>query len=104
MPCQPYSVLRDSRKCPPESHKLFSVTFGDFGSAVSYTAAVKPQVLMVEEVMGFDKPSKQGFTHKRRFMDEILAIPSEAGDRSHFAGGISITMTPELFMPATRSR
>ncbi len=104
-PCQPYSVMRDSRQVPPEEHKLFNTTFGSEGSLITYATTLKPQVLVVEQVEGLKKVSKvTGKTYKQKLMDSILAIPNEADTGVHFAGGVCVPVNADLCSPTSRPR
>jgi hypothetical protein len=103
-PCQPFSKMRDARSTPPELHKGYSITFGESGSVLSLAGHLKPAVLLVEQVAGMEKSSRQGGTYKRRLLDAVLNIPDEAGTGSHFAAGTCLSVDVDIFMNASRPR
>jgi hypothetical protein len=105
-PCQPYSLFRDTKKKKPSEHRLFGATFSQTGSAVSMAEAVKPQVMILEQVLGFEKqdPGKQAMTYKQMLFDRILKIPGEVEGTSHFSAGVTLKVNSSIFSDSSRPR
>ncbi len=101
-PCQPFSILRDHSKKSVES--MTSRIWRRRLSHHVHRPAHLPHILVVEQVMGFEKKDSAGSTYKANFMDKILRIQNREGTGGHFAGGVTLALTPELFADCSRSR
>ena len=72
-PCQPYSMQRNGvGATSPEQHPSYSSLWGAEGSVLSLLSRVKPQVLITENVTGFDSNDR-----KRQLIEAVLAVKDD---------------------------
>jgi hypothetical protein len=105
-PCQPFSALRDCNGVPVSEHKDYKTTFGQTGSLVSFVGRTKPKVLVVEQVTGLEKQSKDKGcrTYKQLLLDGILAIPSSTQDGFYYTAGTCLNTDMSTFIDGSRPR
>ena len=109
MPCQPFSTLnavtRTERGGGPRAHKLYNVTFGETGSALSLAARILAQILIAEQVKGFGTPYVKGnpFSPLHEFEAPIRAIRRPDGS-CHYSGFVALLLDCAVWIEASRVR
>ena len=106
-PCQSYTSQRGNRtRSDPRDHAGYPVMFAETGSVLSLVDALKPGLLMSENVKGFEHPytPDDPTTPQMDLEYRLQAVMSMDGKSRHFAATGTITSDPLFFVKNRRER